>query len=95
MKKISNEDLIFIILSLGLAGYTFIRAAGAAITHDEVGGYLGYSIHPVMDILRFTNLQLGNHVLNSLLVKLTAYLFGVSEFSLRLPNLIGHLLYLY
>jgi len=95
MKKISNENVVFLILSLGLAAYTFIRAAGSSITHDEVGNYLGYSIYPVRDIILFTNLQLGNHVLNSLLVKLTTSLFGISEFTLRLPNLIAHLLYLY
>lgn len=95
MKKISIENVVFLILSLGLAAYTFIRAAGSSITHDEVGNYLGYSIYSVIDIIRFTNLQLGNHVLNSLLVKLSTEIFGVSEFTLRLPNLIAHLFYLW
>jgi hypothetical protein len=95
MKKVSIENVIFLILSICLAVYSFIRATQLSITHDEVGNYLGYSIYPVMDIIKFTNLQLGNHVLNSLLVKLTTSLFGLNEFALRLPNLIAHLFYLY
>jgi hypothetical protein len=95
MRRVSTENLIFFILALCLTAYTFTRAAVISITHDEVGTYLGYSIGTVMDIIRFTNLQLNNHVLNSLLVKLTTWIFGVSEFSIRLPNLIAHLLFLY
>lgn len=94
MKRIRVENLIFIGLSLCLAAYAFTRAAMISITHDEVGTYLGYSIHPVMDIIRFTNLQLNNHLLNSLLVKLTTSVFGVSEFNIRLPNLVAYIFYL-
>jgi hypothetical protein len=94
MKKIPAEYLVFIFLSLCLAAYTFTRAAMISITHDEVGTYLGYSISPLMDIIHFKNLQLNNHLLNSLLVKLTTSIFGVSEFSMRLPNLAAHILYL-
>jgi hypothetical protein len=94
MKRIRTENLVFILLSICLAAYAFTRAALISISHDEVGTYLGYSINPVLDIIRFTNLQLNNHLLNSLLVKLSTSIFGVSEFTIRLPNLIAYLLYL-
>ena len=39
----------------------------------------------------FTN----NHILNTLLMKWSAAIFGISEISLRLPNILAFLLYLY
>ncbi len=92
--RIPAESQVILFLSIVLSTYTFSRAALLSMTHDEVGTYLGYALHPVWDILTFKNLQLNNHLLNTLLIKLSITVFPDNEFTIRLPNLIGHILYL-
>jgi hypothetical protein len=47
-----------------------------------------------MNIISYKNPLLNNHILNTLLMKLSSAMLGVSELSLRLPNILAHLLYL-
>jgi hypothetical protein len=48
----------------------------------------------VFDILAMKNPFTNNHILNSVMMKYSEALFGASEFTLRLPNLLAFLIYL-
>ncbi len=71
--------------------YSFIRAAVVPVFHDEAYTYFVYVKAPLSVVMS----ELGNnHILNSLLIKMTVGMFGLNELSLRLPALFGHVLYL-
>jgi hypothetical protein len=68
-----------------------IKAASADLTWDEAWTFLHYGRDP----LGFTRLDLANdHPLNSLLVWASTWLFGNSEFIIRIPNVLAGGLYL-
>ena len=74
--------------------YSCIRAALLSITHDEALTYF-ISVKPVVEILANNVVYpANNHFLNTLLIKLFTSVFGVYEFVLRIPTLIGLGLYL-
>ena len=76
-------------------GYTCFRAGLLSITHDESLTYFLYVRSSLKDILSYSGeITSNNHLLNTLLMKLSVAFFGNSEFVLRIPALIGHLLYL-
>ncbi len=68
------------------------RAATQSITVDEVTTYQRFVAPPWSQI--FTSYSPNHHVLYSVLAKLTTGLLGVSELTLRLPSLLGGLIYL-
>src|SRR5436305_14681813 len=67
------------------------RAATQSITVDEAYAYDLFIEPPLAQVL--TSFNATHHVLQSLLSKRSVKSFGVSEFTLRLPTLIGGLLY--
>src|SRR5882672_9522343 len=68
------------------------RAATQSVTIDEAFTYNAFLAGPVDDL--FTKYDANHHILNSLLAKLSISVLGLSELSLRLPSLLGGLLYL-
>ena len=80
--------------ALLLAGaflYTLARALLVPVFHDEAYTYFTYGQAPLPVVLH----ELGNnHILNTLLIKWSTWMFGMSELSLRLPALAGHLIFL-
>ena len=68
-----------------------LRGYLVSFTHDEAVTFLNYVTHSWGEILNvnYTN----NHLLNSLLTKLSYSVFGSSEFALRLPNMLASLLF--
>ncbi|MBI5756477.1 MAG: glycosyltransferase family 39 protein [Nitrospirae bacterium] len=83
---------------LSIAGAIFyigMRAYSLSITHDEAITCLFHATLPFSDI--FTNAgrfnKSNNHLLNTLLIKIFIKLFGLHEFTVRLPALIGGILY--
>lgn len=68
------------------------RARTQSFTADEALTYNNYVSAPLRATL--TDYDANNHVLNTLLEKVSAALFGASEFALRLPSLAGGALYL-
>ena len=74
--------------------YTVRRAAVLSISHDEAMGYFYIFRHGIDRIITFAFASSNNHLLNSLLTRLSVVAFGESEFAMRLPNLAAHLLYL-
>lgn len=87
---------VLLLLSAALLAYTTARAALLAMTHDESSTYLLRGINVFSCF--FSAECWGNanlHLLNTWLMQYSERLFGTSEWSLRLPNLLAHVLYLY
>ncbi len=75
--------------------YTTARAAAVSMSHDEAITYeiskdTVFQIVNNQDTLHPTN----NHILNTLLIKLSVFIFGLSELAVRLPALLGCAMYL-
>jgi hypothetical protein len=71
------------------------KAAHTSITHDEVStyDYLHFSFWQLLQDPRCFGTA-NNHVLNTLLMKLSVGAFGTAEWALRLPNLLAFALFL-
>ena len=76
--------------------YIAIRAATMAFTADESLSYVWHARAELLDLLfyRVAYAPSNNHLLNSLLMRLTGMVFGESEFSLRSPNVLAGAVYL-
>ncbi len=76
------------------------RAIRVSFTYDEAASYIRYidtSASSVFDTNRLSvfNFEVAtNHFLNTVLTKVSYIIAGRSEFSIRLPNLLGYALYL-
>ena len=68
------------------------RAVTQSVAIDEAYTYNVFLAGPVGDL--FTKYDANHHILNSLLSKLSISVLGLSELTLRLPSLLGGLLYL-
>jgi hypothetical protein len=79
---------LMICCSVGLFVSSVYRAATFPFTNDESLSFAGFSWGP---IFRETA---NNHLFNTLLMQWCSTLFGNSELSLRLPNMLAHLIYL-
>jgi len=83
-------------VTLLIAVFTWVwiihRSLIQSITLDEAITYLHW-VRP--DGLAFLTPHSNNHILNSMLMKLSDWCFGPSHLSLRLPALIGGTIYIY
>lgn len=68
-----------------------VRAATQSVTHDEALTYQWFASGSWHGL--FTQYNANHHVLHTILVKLCISLFGLSELTLRLPAVIGGILY--
>ncbi len=98
MPTLSDKLYRFFSLVLGIAVFAFIfyRAAHMAITFDESGttDVLDASYWDTLFAERFFQ-SANNHLLNSILMKFSAGIFGPSEIGLRLPNVMSYLFYFF
>ena len=76
--------VLFALARTALCGY---RAATQSITVDEATTYLNYVREHWANI--WSNYDPNNHILYSILAQLSVRAFHVSEFSLRLPSVLG------
>lgn len=77
--------------------YVLIRVFTVSVVHDEATTFF-ISLKDFSSIFNFTSLgafAVNNHLLNTLLIKLFAAIFGEFQFFLRLPALLGFCLYLW
>ncbi|MGB1243586.1 MAG: hypothetical protein ACPG49_13745, partial [Chitinophagales bacterium] len=90
-----NNRLLFAIgvSAVFLFAFTIYKALNASFTHDEFT-LLSYAERSYYGIFIIDPPYAGCHILLTFLVKPIITLFGISEFTLRLPTLIGHLIYL-
>lgn len=82
-------------ISASALAYTFVRAAVLSFTHDESLTYLHYVLAPLGVTFTFDAFSpANNHLLNTLLMRGSAALFGDRELALRLPSWLGLGLYI-
>jgi len=74
-----------------MIAYVILRAVYVSFTHDEAYTFFNYILRPIESTLNVT--YTNNHLLNSLLARWSHSLFGDSEFALRLPNVLGGVLF--
>jgi hypothetical protein len=67
------------------------RAATQSIVHDEAFTYQYFIAGPVSAI--FNEFSANHHFLNTVLIRIATSIGGVSEFTMRLPALLGAVLY--
>jgi hypothetical protein len=77
-----------IVLSTIVFAYIATKATVSSFTHDESFSYLHFISQSFMDIISNQGAYSNNHVLNTLGMKYAEIIFGSSEVSLWLPNLI-------
>ena len=80
-----------VLLLCVLSGVNVYRARTQSITVDEAFTYTRFVAPAFAEMGTFYDA--GNHVLNTLLAKVSVSLFGASELALRLPSLLGGLAY--
>jgi hypothetical protein len=78
--------------SVILMTYSLARAAMVPLTYDEAATYQWYVDTDLLSMLDLSSPT--NHLLNTLLVRLSHSVGGGLEVILRAPSLLGHLLYL-
>jgi hypothetical protein len=81
-----------VVLLLVIFTLDVYRAVTQSITHDEALTFHYYVPGPLERI--FTNFGANDHVLHTLMVWCSVRTLGISEWALRLPALLGGLLYL-
>jgi hypothetical protein len=87
-------NVILISLSFLFFALTIIKAQRLAITNAEATAYANFVQQTVQEIMLNKNLDAPNkHVLDTLFSKASVYFFGLSPFSLRLPNVIFALVF--
>lgn len=92
MKRVVSNRSAATLLAVGVFLLSLWRAGTQSITGDEAFAYeLFVSSHPAK---LFNHYDASHHVLYAILQKITVTLFGVSEFTLRLPAVAGAALYL-
>jgi len=94
ISKHQLHQIIFWITGIVLLTYSTVRALRIPITIDEGTMYLVYVQGSIKDVFLNNPVNTNNHFLNVFLIKFTTWIFGDSEFSVRLPSLFGHLLYI-
>ena len=76
--------------------YILMRAFFIPLTHDEAITTIYHAQMPFLDIIYFRGGMLANnHLLNTLLVKVSTLIFGWSELAIRIPALIGAIFYIF
>ncbi len=82
-----------ILVAAGLLVYVFIRSMLIPVTHDEAATFFHYVTNGRI-LPGVAHWDANNHILNSFLVKTSVELFGESVWALRLPNVLGFLVFL-
>jgi hypothetical protein len=89
-----STRFIFMVIALLLFAYTVSRAWILSFTFDESYSYTSYIKDTYFNIFTCHFLTSNNHVLNSLLMKLSTEFFAPSDFTLRWHSLVGHVFFL-
>jgi hypothetical protein len=89
------QTYALVLICAALVAYDALRCALMSITHDEALTYAWHVRGPINDILRFATPGLpdNNHLLFTLLCKLSVALFGDGELALRLPSILAYALF--
>lgn len=93
--KNNNASILLIIFGVLIFLYTATRAGLLSITWDEAYTYLNFVQKGELFPAGFDHMSANNHLLITWLDILFVKCFGISEFVLRLPSLLGHILFLF
>ncbi|MGB0402975.1 MAG: hypothetical protein ACPGEG_02690 [Salibacteraceae bacterium] len=92
---ISHKIEFSILIVLGIvAGLIVVyKAATLSFTHDESGTYLYLNQLSIWQVFTHEDAwkSANNHILNTILYKFSIHLFGHSDFTMRLPNVLAYL----
>src|SRR5579871_1556078 len=91
MPRWKPTEWIAAVLLVLLGVMNVYRAWTQSVVVDEARTYLAFVKPPLSQIL--STYEANHHVLHSLLCKVTTGVFGLSEWSLRIPSLLGGFLY--
>ncbi len=98
MRQLKEKPLLALLfaLSLALLLYTGYRAACLSMTHDESVSYLWFKDLNVGSCFYDEACwpSANNHLLNTFLFQVFTNIFGISELTIRLPNVTAHAVYL-
>src|SRR5664279_3003482 len=93
--RTASRDAVMAFAAVSLLAYVAVRAIRIPIVYDEAFSYLNFVSKSFGTILSINTPEpVNNHVLNSLLSRLSMLAFGPSEWALRLPNVVAFGLYL-
>lgn len=95
-KQIRKPYVIWVMFAAGAIFFSLVvmRALRVPLTHDEAYTYLHYVKQSWLGIILYKPPHIpNNHILNTLLMKLSVNIFGLSDWSLRLPNVLMSLVY--
>lgn len=87
--------VILALIGLVITAFAVYRAATASFTHDESYSYIYYVKLSYWELLQHVDGFTNNHLLNSVGLKLADQFLGNSELSLRTPNLLALVLFLF
>lgn len=90
-----NLKLFTILYFALILSFIILGATTSSLTHDESFTMLHYPNISILDLLVNSNSYSNNHILNTLGIKLSIELFGISELSIRLPNIVLFIIYSY
>jgi hypothetical protein len=92
----NHERFLFSTLSLLVLCYAVLRAKLIPITIDEVSTVVNHATRSVYDIITYrADATPNNHVLHTLLVNFFTWLFGHHHVVVRIPAILGGILYLW
>jgi len=96
MNLLKNPKVLLFLISLMLFAFTTYRAIKLSMTHDESSTYINYHDKNVFDCFHSEACwgSANNHLLNTFLMQQSLNVFGTKEWTIRLPNLLAHLIYL-
>lgn len=89
----SRNRGIALLITLPVFVYALYRAGSLSFTYDECWTFLGYASADLWSIVTNAHPAANNHILHSLMMKISSALFGDSEFVLRIPALVGMIIY--
>ncbi len=89
--SIKIQKIAFLTLGIALSVIVIYRAATLSFTHDESGSYLFFHNNTIWEL--FTDKEVwysaNNHIINTILYQISIGLFGHSDFTMRLPNVLA------
>lgn len=91
MPKLNNllpAKIVALVFLLTIFAVVIYKAVHIPITHDEKSASVYYAFMTVPQILE-SDVWPSNHILNSLLVKLSENIFGIYPWSVRLPSMLA------
>ena len=94
IKRINYPIISIIFIGFLLISYTMLRAVLLSMTHDESFTFLWFVPESFMQIVSMHIPRAGNHIINTLAIKLFTSIFSANEFIVRLPNLLAHFVYI-